>query len=175
MIAASRQTVAGRADRAAMDAVSEPAKVLREGREQTGLHEGRRCDQNGAPSAPSRGQEVREVVLGRDLSTRETEAEGLGREHLDLRAVPLEAIWVEVVAHHGGGLLELRLQPWRGVREPLLGRGEAVVAGNERLGEAPGDPWVRLPRLAPDDDEVLRWERPGRDEVLALDSAEVRK
>src|SRR5688572_23476595 len=112
MIAASRQTVAGRADRAAAP-------------------RGRPVTRPARRRSLSRGQEVREVVLGRDLPARETEAEGLGREHLDLRAVPLEPIWVEVVAHHGGGLLELRLQPWRGVREPLLGRGEAVVAGNE--------------------------------------------
>src|SRR5262245_50708160 len=101
----------------------------------------------GEASARSGGEEVGEVLLGRDLPARQAEAEGLGGEHVDLRAVLLEAVRVEVVAHHGRRLLELRLEPRRRVGEPLLGGGEAVVARDESLGEAPGDPRVRLPRL----------------------------
>src|SRR5215467_4742411 len=70
--------------------------------------------------ARSGGEEIGEVLVGRDLAARQAEAEGLGGEHLDLGAVLLEAVRVEVVAHHGRRLLELRLEPWRRVGEPLL-------------------------------------------------------
>src|SRR2546427_1972143 len=98
---------------------------------------------------------VREILFRRDLTARQAQPEGLARECLDLRPVALESVRVEILTHDGHGVLELGLQPRRGVGEALLGRGEAVVGGAERLGEALGDPRVRLPGLAPDDDQLL--------------------
>src|SRR5262249_23156121 len=68
----------------------------------------------------------------------------------------LEPIRMKVLAHDRGGILELSLEPRRGVREALLGGGEVVVGGTERLCQTRGDPPVGLPRLAPQHDEVLR-------------------
>src|SRR6266851_9841593 len=118
---------------------------------------------------------VREILFRRDLAARETQPEGLTRERLDLRSVALESVRVEVLAHHGRGVLELGLQPWRSVREALLGRGEAVVGGAERLGEALGDPRVCLPGLASDDDQMLGRKRARLAKVLLLDRTEVRE
>jgi hypothetical protein len=109
------------------------------------------------------------------LAARQAQPEGLAGEHLNLRSVPLQSVRVEVLAHHGHRVLELSLQPRRGVRESLLRRGEAIVGGDERLGEAPGDPPVRLPDFTPDDDQMLRRKRAGLAKVLLLDLAEVRE
>src|SRR5688572_24521977 len=123
---------------------------------------------------PSRGSEiVGEVLVRRDGPAREPEPERLGREHLDLPSILLEAVRMEVLAHHGGGVLELGFQPWRRVREAALRGAEAIVGGAEGLGEAPGDPAVGLPDLAPQHDEVLRRKRAGPPEVVLLDLAEV--
>src|SRR5207245_11401247 len=80
---------------------------------------------------------------------------------------------MEVLAHHGRRVLELGLEPRRRVRESPLRRGEAVVGGAERLGKAPRDPPVRLPRFAPKYDQVLRGERARLQKVLLLDQAKV--
>ena len=82
---------------------------------------------------------------------------------------------MEVLAHHGVRVLELRLEPRRGVREAPLRRGEAVVGGDEGVGEALGDPPVGFPRLAPEHDQVLGRKGAGLAEVLLLDGAEVRE
>src|SRR5438093_2009748 len=111
---------------------------------------------------------VREVFLDRDPTTRQTEPKRLPGERVDLRSVALEPVGVEVLAHHGRGVFELGLEPRRRVRKPLLRGGEAIVGGAERLGEALRDPAIRLPRLAPEDDQVLRRERPGLEKVLLL-------
>src|SRR5882672_4267302 len=118
---------------------------------------------------------VREILFRRDLAARQAQPEGLTREHLDLRPVALEAIRVEILTHHGHGVLELGLEPGRSVGEPLLGRGEAIVGGAERLGEALGDPWVRLPGLASDNDQMLGRKRARLAKVLLLDGTEVRE
>src|SRR5882762_7071374 len=86
---------------------------------------------------------VREILFRRDVAARQTQPEGLTGERLDLRSVALESVRVKVLTHHGHGVLELCLEPGRGVGEALLGRGEAIVGGAERLGEALGDPLVR--------------------------------
>src|SRR3982075_3515226 len=93
---------------------------------------------------------VREILFRRDLAARQTQPEGLNGERLDLRSVALESVRVKVLTHHGRGFLELGLEQGRGVGEALLGRGEAIVGGPERLGEPFGDPLVRLPGLASD-------------------------
>src|SRR6266540_909184 len=118
---------------------------------------------------------VRELLLRRDSAARQAQPERLVGKRLDLRSVALESVRVEVLAHHGHGVLELGFQPRRGVRKPFLCRREAIVGGTERLGEAPGDPPVRLPGLAPDDDQMLRGKRAGFEEVLLLDVAKVRE
>src|SRR5258705_13275394 len=108
---------------------------------------------------------VRKVFLGRDLTARQPEAKRLARERLDLRPVSLEPLRVEVLAHDGRRVLELGFEPRRRVRKSLLRGGEAIVGGAEGLGEALRDPALRLPPLAPEDDQVLRrgsarlWER----------------
>src|SRR5882724_5704985 len=118
---------------------------------------------------------VREILFRRDVAARQTQPEGLTGERLDLRSVALESVRVKVLTHHGHGVLELCLEPGRGVGEALLGRGEAIVGGAERLGEALGDPLVRLPGLASDDHQMLRRKRAGLAKVLLLDVAEVRE
>src|SRR5215471_15958845 len=127
------------------------------------------------PLRSLRREEVREVVLGRDRPTDQPEAQGLRGEYLDLGAILLESVRVEIVPHYGGRVLELGLEPRRRVREALLRRGEALVGRDERFGEAPRDPAVRLPDLAPDNDEVLRGKRPRSAEVVLLDGAELRE
>src|SRR5205085_11493411 len=76
----------------------------------------------------SRGGEiVREILVGSDAAARQAQPERLAGEHLELSAIALETVGMEVVAHHGGRRLQLRVEPRRGVRESLLRRGEAVV------------------------------------------------
>src|SRR5712692_3181550 len=109
----------------------------------------------GMTSSPSL-KVVREILVGRDPAARQAELERLAGERIDLRSVALESVRMEVLAHHGHRVLELGLQPRRGVRKSLLCGGEAVVGGAERLGEAPGDPPGGLPGLAPDHDAMQR-------------------
>src|SRR6266850_7103361 len=118
---------------------------------------------------------VREVFLGRDLTARQAEPKCLSGERVDLRPVALEPVGMEVLAHHGHRVLELGLEPRRRVRKSLLRSGEAIVGGAEGLGEALRDPAIRLPRLAPEDDQVLRRERAGLEKVFLLDQAKVRE
>src|SRR5437016_14056540 len=118
---------------------------------------------------------VREILFRRDLTARQAQPEGLSRECLDLAPVALESVRVEILTHDGHGVLELGLKPRRGVGEALLGRGEAVVGGAERLGEALGDPRVRLPGLASDDDQMLGRKRARPAKVLLLDGTKVRE
>src|SRR5262245_44133354 len=82
---------------------------------------------------------------------------------------------MKVLAHHGDRVLELRLEPWRRVWEAALRGGEAVVAGDECLGEALGDPLVRFPGLPAQHHQMLGGKRAGLPEVLLLDTAEVRE
>src|SRR5262245_39598338 len=110
-------------------------------------------------------QEIGEVLLRGDLLAGDAKTESLGREHVLLRAVPLEAVGMEVLAHGRRGVLELGLEPRRGVREAALCRGERVVGGDEGVGEAAGDPAVRLERLPAQHDQVLGWKRAGLAEV----------
>src|SRR6267143_7303703 len=120
-------------------------------------------------------QVVREILVCGDAATRQTQPERLAGEHVDLPSVPLDSMRMKVLTHDGDRGLELGLEPRRGVRKPLLGRGEAIVGGAERLGEALCDPSVRLPLFAPDDDQMLRRKRAGVAEVLLLDRAEIRE
>src|SRR6267143_5115891 len=118
---------------------------------------------------------VREILFRRDVAARQTQPEGLTGERLDLRSVALESVRVKVLTHHGHGVLELCLEPGRGVGEALLGRGEAIVGGAERLGEALGDPRVRLPGFASDDDQMLGRKRARPAKVLLLDGTKIRE
>src|SRR6185503_7939936 len=118
-------------------------------------------------------EKIREVLLGGDEAAGEAQLEGLAGEHLDLRPVPREPERMKVRAHHGLRLLELRLQPGRGVGEALLRGGEAIIGGDEGVGQALRDPGIRLPGFPPEDDEVLGREGAGLAEVLLLYFAEV--
>src|SRR5205809_4731120 len=86
---------------------------------------------------------VGEVLVDRDPAARQAQPVGFVGERVDLRPVPLETEGMEVLAHHAHRVLELGLEPRRGVREALLSRAEAIVGGDERLGQAAGDPAVR--------------------------------
>src|SRR5262249_12792905 len=88
---------------------------------------------------------VREVFLRRDPAAGQPQPVRLPGKRLDLRAVALEPVGMEILTHHGHGILELGLEPWSRVGEALLRRGEAIVGGDERLGQALGDPPVLLP------------------------------
>src|SRR5437762_11456517 len=109
---------------------------------------------------------VGEVLVDRDPAARQAQPVGFVGERVDLRPVPLETEGMEVLAHHAHRVLELGLEPRRGVREALLSRAEAIVGGDERLGQAAGDPAVRFPYLATQDDQVLRRKRAGLEKVL---------
>src|SRR5262245_20927969 len=56
-------------------------------------------------------EEVRKVLLDGDSPARQPEAERLVCEHVDLLAIPLHAVGMEVLAHHRGRFLELGLEP----------------------------------------------------------------
>src|SRR5256885_12943130 len=120
-------------------------------------------------------QVVREILVRGDAAARQAQPERLAGEHVDLPSVLLDPMRMKVLTHHGDRGLELGLEPGRGVRKPVLGWGEAIVGGAERLGEALRDPSVRLPRFAPDDDQMLRRKRAGVAEVRLLDCTEVRE
>src|SRR5215831_10624142 len=80
---------------------------------------------------------VREVLVGRDQTARESQAERLGREHLDLRAIALEPVGMEILAHRHlflfnpeGDCLAAKLRPgnvhsadgWEEVLLPIIDR-----------------------------------------------------
>src|SRR5207237_155230 len=50
----------------------------------------------------SGGEIVREILVGSDAAARQAQPERLAGEHLELSAIALEPVRMEVVAHHGG-------------------------------------------------------------------------
>src|SRR5438067_2001957 len=121
----------------------------------------------------SRGEIVREILIGSDAAARQAQPERLAGEHVDLSAIALEPVRMKVVAHHRGRGLQLCFQPWRRVRKSLLCGGEAVVRRDEGLGKTFRDPAIGVPDFAPQDDQVLGRERARRAEVLLLDLATI--
>ena len=78
-----------------------------------------------------------------------------------------------ILAHQRLGLLQLRIEPGRGVGERTLRLAEHLVARQERVGQAAGDPLVRLPDRAPQHDQVLRREHAGLPEIVAFDRTDI--
>src|SRR3954451_20944997 len=143
----------------------------------SGLSGGKRSamvSARGARCYRLRSQKIGEIFLRRDQPGGDAEFVGLMAEGVHLRAVLLEAVGVEMGAHQRLGFLQLGLQPGRDIGEIALRLGEHRVGPDERLGQAARQPFIPLPHLAPEHDQVLRREHAGAAEIVLLDRAEIR-
>ena len=120
-------------------------------------------------------EELGEIFAGRDRAADDAEVIGLAAEDLNRVAIFVEPIGVEVLAHQRFGLLELGIEPRADIRELALRCGELVVAADKGVGQVARDPFVPLPDLAAQDDQVLRRKAAGPAEVVALDRPDVGK